>query len=42
VTDFDPAAHLPDELLERFRARAAVHDRENTFPDADLAELQAA
>jgi alkylation response protein AidB-like acyl-CoA dehydrogenase len=40
VSDFDPAAILPDELLERFRARAAVHDRENTFPDDDLAELR--
>ena len=39
---FDPAAHLPDDLLERFRERAAVHDRENTFPDDDLAELKAA
>jgi len=42
VSDFDPAALLPDDLLERFRARAAVHDRENTFPDEDLAELKAA
>ena len=40
--DFDPAAYLPDDLLERFRERAAVHDRENTFPDDDLAELKAA
>ena len=37
---FDPAAMLPDELLERFRSRAVVHDRENTFPDADLAYLK--
>jgi alkylation response protein AidB-like acyl-CoA dehydrogenase len=42
VTAFDPATILPDELLERFRERAAVHDRENTFPDDDLAELKAA
>ena len=39
---FDPAAILPDDLLARFRERAAVHDRENTFPDEDLAELKAA
>ena len=39
---FDPASYLPDELLERFRERAAVHDRENTFPDEDLADLAAA
>ncbi|BDV31192.1 acyl-CoA dehydrogenase family protein [Microbacterium terricola] len=39
---FDPAAHLPDELIDRIRSRAAVHDRENTFPSDDLAELQAA
>ncbi|GAA1993931.1 acyl-CoA dehydrogenase family protein [Microbacterium pumilum] len=42
MTDFEPAAHLPDEMLERFRERAAIHDRENTFPDQDLAELKAA
>jgi len=42
VTDFDPAAHLPDDLLDRFRERAAVHDRDNTFPEDDLAELKAA
>jgi alkylation response protein AidB-like acyl-CoA dehydrogenase len=39
---FDPAAHLPDELIARIRERAATHDRENTFPDADLEELRAA
>ncbi|GAA2902641.1 acyl-CoA dehydrogenase family protein [Microbacterium esteraromaticum] len=39
---FDPARHLPDELLERIRERAAVHDRENTFPQHDLDELRAA
>ncbi len=39
---FDPTALLPDDLLERFRERAAVHDRENTFPDDDLADLIAA
>jgi alkylation response protein AidB-like acyl-CoA dehydrogenase len=37
---FDPADLLPDALLERFRERAPVHDRDNTFPDADLAELR--
>lgn len=42
MTDFDPAAYLPDDLLERFRERAAIHDRENTFPDADLSDLEAA
>lgn len=42
MSDFDPAALLPDDLLERFRERAPVHDRENTFPDEDLAELKAA
>ncbi|MGX1701941.1 acyl-CoA dehydrogenase family protein [Microbacterium sp. NPDC055357] len=41
MTTFDPAGMLPDELLERFRARAVIHDRENTFPDEDLAELTA-
>ncbi|GAA1941027.1 acyl-CoA dehydrogenase family protein [Microbacterium aoyamense] len=39
MSAFDPAEILPDALLERFRERAAVHDRENTFPDDDLAEL---
>lgn len=41
-TPFDPAEILPDDLLERIRSRAAVHDRENTFPDDDLADLKAA
>lgn len=36
---FDPAALLPDDLLGRFRERAVVHDRENTFPEEDLTEL---
>ncbi|AXK44653.1 acyl-CoA dehydrogenase family protein [Brachybacterium saurashtrense] len=31
---------LPDSLLETFRERAAVHDRENTFPEDDLADLR--
>ena len=32
---------LPDSLLETFRERAVVHDRENTFPEEDLADLRA-
>ena len=35
-----PDAFLPDALLDTFRERAAVHDRENTFPDDDLADLR--
>ncbi|MFD2673936.1 acyl-CoA dehydrogenase family protein [Gulosibacter bifidus] len=31
---------LSDDLLEAFRARAAEHDRENSFPVADLEDLQ--
>lgn len=37
---FDPTTYLPDDLLERIRERAPIHDRENTFPDQDLAELR--
>jgi alkylation response protein AidB-like acyl-CoA dehydrogenase len=33
---------LGDELLERFRSRAAGHDRDNTVPHDDLADLVAA
>lgn len=40
MSAFDPAIHLPDDLLERIRERAAVHDRENTFPQHDLDELR--
>ena len=40
MSTFDPAAHLPDDLLERIRERAVVHDRENTFPQQDLDELR--
>ncbi|WP_439592113.1 acyl-CoA dehydrogenase family protein [Microbacterium sp.] len=40
MSAFDPGEILPDELLERFRERAVVHDRENTFPDDDLADLK--
>lgn len=32
---------LTPELLDRIRARAAEHDRENTFPFDDIAELRA-
>ncbi|WP_287272044.1 acyl-CoA dehydrogenase family protein [Microbacterium sp.] len=39
MTTFDPAAILPDELLERFRSRAAQVDRDNVFPEDDLADL---
>lgn len=31
---------LPDDLLATFRERAVVHDRENTFPEQDLADLR--
>lgn len=37
---FDPAVYLPDDLLERIRERAPIHDRENTFPQQDLDELR--
>lgn len=40
MSAFDPADHLPDDLLERIRERAAVHDQENTFPQQDLDELR--
>ncbi|MFE6995573.1 acyl-CoA dehydrogenase family protein [Microbacterium sp. NPDC057659] len=47
MTDNSPARHaalaeqyLPDALLERFRERAAVYDRENRFFDEDLADLK--
>lgn len=40
MSDFDPTAFLPDDLIERIRERAPIHDRDNTFPDADLAELR--
>ena len=42
MSAFDPAAFLPDDLLERIRERAPIHDRENTFPQQDLDELRAA
>lgn len=37
---FDPTAYLPDDLLDRIRERAPIHDRENTFPEQDLDELR--
>jgi alkylation response protein AidB-like acyl-CoA dehydrogenase len=37
---FDPADHLPDELLARIRSRAAAVDAENVFPQDDLDELR--
>ncbi|GAB3600484.1 acyl-CoA dehydrogenase family protein [Microbacterium tumbae] len=37
---FDETAFLPDDLLERIRVRAPIHDRENTFPQQDLDELR--
>lgn len=40
MTTFDPAAFLPDDLLDRIRSRAAAVDAENRFPDEDLAELK--
>jgi alkylation response protein AidB-like acyl-CoA dehydrogenase len=40
VSDFDPTGILPDDLLARIRERAVIHDRDNTFPDEDLAELK--
>lgn len=39
---FDPVSILTDDLLERMRERAAIHDRENTFPADDLDDLKAA
>ena len=38
ITELSP---LGDELLERIRSRAAAHDRDNTFPADDLADLTA-
>lgn len=35
-----PRTLLTDDLLARIAERAPVHDRENTFPDADLADLR--
>jgi alkylation response protein AidB-like acyl-CoA dehydrogenase len=38
--DLRPDALLPDDLLAVLRERAVVHDRENTFPRQDLADLR--
>ena len=43
TTTTDAAAEhraLPTEMLERFRQRAAGHDRENTYFHEDLDELR--
>jgi alkylation response protein AidB-like acyl-CoA dehydrogenase len=40
MSTFDPGVHLPDDLIERIRERAPIHDRENTFPQQDLDELR--
>ncbi len=42
MSDFDPADHLPDDLIERIRSRAAAVDADNVFPRDDLSELTAA
>ncbi|MFT4211007.1 MAG: acyl-CoA dehydrogenase family protein [Microbacterium sp.] len=42
MTAFDPARHLPDDLLERIGGRAAGYDADNRFPEDDLAELRGA
>ena len=41
-TTFAPSHALPSDLLERIRARAAQVDRDNVFPDQDLADLASA
>lgn len=40
MSAFDPSVFLPDDLLDRIRERAPLHDRENTFPQQDLDELR--
>lgn len=40
--NLDPVSFLPDELLARFRSRAASVDADNAFPYEDLAELREA
>ena len=42
MSAFDPTAYLSDDLLARIRERAPIHDRDNTFPEHDLAELREA
>jgi len=42
MAELTPADSLiDDELLALIRSRAAIHDRENTFPDDDLRDLTA-
>ncbi len=42
MSAFDPADILPDSLLDTLRSRAADVDRDNVFPEEDLADLTAA
>ncbi|MFB4350286.1 acyl-CoA dehydrogenase family protein [Microbacterium sp. CR_7] len=42
MSAFDPSVFLPDDLLDRIRERAPLHDRDNTFPQQDLDELREA
>ena len=42
MSAFDPSVFLPDDLLDRIRERAPLHDRDNTFPHQDLDELREA
>ncbi|MTE22970.1 acyl-CoA dehydrogenase family protein [Microbacterium sp. ZXX196] len=39
---FDPTTHLPAELIERIRARAAAVDQSGSFSHEDLADLASA
>lgn len=39
---FDANTHLPDDLIERIRGRAASVDANNVFPEQDLTDLRAA
>ncbi|GAA1488497.1 acyl-CoA dehydrogenase family protein [Brachybacterium sacelli] len=38
--EIDPEVFLPGRLLRALRERAVLHDRENTFPTADLEDLR--
>ncbi|GAA4683604.1 acyl-CoA dehydrogenase family protein [Frondihabitans cladoniiphilus] len=40
LAPFDPTSLLDDELLERFRSRAADYDARNVFPTEDFEELR--
>lgn len=42
MSDIPPEQILSDELIDRIRSRAAAVDRDNVFPDEDLAELREA